>query len=332
MFERNSRLNLLKPRQFIALLQVALIIVLPSLYLPIYANKFPVTVIDDRNVAITITKKPQKVAAISTFAADMLASLNQQAVGLSTLNHKQSAYLPKPEQAYVDLGEIHESNLELLTQLEPDLIVGLRQYTDPFADKFSNIANFLAYDLITYQDSINAVNSLGKALGEPEKSLIFNQQFEQLLKQYNQEVPGELSAVLLWDWSGTLFAFYDHSFSVEIMKNLKVKNLMGPSPTPTLKKPDAGLISMEALLALDPDVIIVFKGDNSPINPHPLWQRLSSVKNNRVYQVADQYIMPHGPLARKLVLREMAHLFYPQIFSKPKALAPAAQAKSLSFN
>ncbi len=325
-----NTIQLIPSKQFPALMLLTLFLVL-LFASPVYANKFPVTVTDDRNVAVTITKKPQSIAAISTFAADMLVYLNRQAVGLSTLNHKQSAYLPKPEQAYVDLGEIHESNLELLTKLEPDLIVGLRQYTEPFAEKLSNISSFLAYDLITYQDSIHAVNSLGQALGEQEKAKQINHQFEQLLMQYQKQTTAGTSAVLAWDWSGTLFAFYDHNFSAEIMKNLNVKNLMGASPTPELKKPDASLLSMEALMSLDPEVIIIFKGDDTPINPHPIWQRLSAVKNDRVYQVADQYIMPHGPLARELVLREMAHIFYPNLFNKPEKLLPAAQAKKIQF-
>lgn len=295
------------------------------------AATFPVTVTDDRAKDVTIDSKPQTVASISVFGADVLSKLGKPAAGLSTLNHQQSAFLGDQTANMVDLGEVHETNLEVLTELNPDLIVGLRQYTEPFAPKFEEIGHFLAFDLVTLEDSNRAIAQLGAALGETETSAQLNTDFERLLNEFNQRAPGGVNAVILWHWADIPYGFYDHYLTTQILTALKVNNLVGASPTPSLKKPDSTVISMEALYAMNPDVIISFKGERGDFAYHPVWERLAAVKNQKAFRVNDQYVMPHGPIAREMVLREMAHLFYPEVFAKPTDIPQKAQATQMVF-
>ncbi len=294
-------------------------------------DQFPVSVQDDRQVTVIFDNAPQSVASISVFGADLISALGQQATGLSTLNHRQSAYLGDQTKKMMDLGEVHETDMERLTELNPDLIIGLRQYTEPFANKFEEIGHFMAFDLTTYQDSDQAIQKVSQAMGLNSKGQTLNQEFSDQLAQYEQQAPGKVSAILIWHWADTLYAFYDHYLTTDIMARLKVKNVMGATPTPALKKPDSTVLSMEKLLRLNPDVILSFTGDDRPISYHPVWQKLKAVQNKRVYRINDQYVMPHGPIARDMVLREMAHLFYPQVFDKTSDIPAAAQAKALTF-
>ena len=295
------------------------------------ATDFPVSVTDDRPNTLVFEQAPKSVASISVFGADLLAALGQQATGLSTLNHRQSAYLGEQTRQMLDLGEVHETDMELLTELNPDLIIGLRQYTEPFAKKFEEIGQFMAFDLTTYEDSERAIRVVSQAMGSSQQGQTLNQTFSDQLAHYQQQAPGGVSALLIWHWADTLYAFYDHYLTTDIMTRLNVHNLMGATPTPELKKPDSTVLSMEKLLRLNPDVILSFTGDNRPISYHPVWQKLKAVKNQRVYRINDQYVMPHGPIARDMVLREMAYLFYPQQFAKPDDIPAEAQAKPLTF-
>ena len=117
-------------------LSFALVVLFPQ---PAFCGDFPVTVVDDRNKSVVFEKPPALVASVSVFGADLLHALGKKATGLSTLNHKQSAFLGDHVDGMVDLGEVHETNMELLTVLDPDLIIGMRNYTEPFADKFEEI-------------------------------------------------------------------------------------------------------------------------------------------------------------------------------------------------
>ncbi len=296
-----------------------------------YSNTFPVTITDDRNKQVTFEKKPNSVASVSVFGADLLAALGKKATGLSTLNHKQSAFLGKQTQRALDLGEVHETNMELLTELDPDLTIGIRTYTEPFEKKFEEIGKFLAYDLVTYEDSIRAIESAGTALGEQANAIKLNKDFTTRLNTYKNKAPGNLTVAMLWHWGDVAYAFYDHHLTINIMNELNVTNSIGASPQPEIKKLDSAPISMEKLLKLNPDVIISFKGENGPILNHPVWSKLKAVKNKRAYRVSDQYVMPHGPIARDMVLRELAYLFYPDNFEKPIDIPLDASAKLSTF-
>lgn len=315
------------------LLQLLLVLVtVLSTPLAYSDTTYPVTVTDDRPKKVRFTQRPQSVASISVFGADVLAALGKQATGLSTLNHKQSAFLGERIQHMQDLGEVHETNMELLTQLNPDLIIGIRQYTEPFAKKFEEIGQFLAYDLVTYEDSVRAIESTATALGLQTQAKKLNADFATTLKQHHDKAPGGLTAIMLWHWANIPYAFYDQHLTINIMQQLKVKNAMGTSPYLNMKKPDSAVISMETLLKLNPDVIISFKGDDGPFMPHPVWQHLKAIKNKRAYRVNDQYVMSHGPIARDMVLREMAYLLYPKHFPKPTDIPTTAQAHPMTFS
>lgn len=312
---------------------VLLLTAFPGLLLSHWAqgDDYPVTVQDDRKKQVVFTQKPESVASVSVFGADLLSALGKKASGLSTLNHKPSAFLGDQVKEMVDLGEINETNMELLTQLNPDLTIGIRAYTEPFEKKFEEIGKFLAYDMVTYEDSIRAIDSAAAALGEKQQAAQMNARFAASLKTHGEKAPGQLSAVFLWLWADVPYGFYDHHFTVQMMKALQVNNLIGASPQPEIKKMDSSPVSIEALLKLDPDVIIAFKGDNGPVFNHPAWARLQAVKNKRVYRVGDQYVMPHGPVARDMVLRELAYLFYPEQFPEPNDIPAAARAKVATF-
>ena len=295
------------------------------------ATPFPITVTDDRGEQVAIDKPPRSVAAISTFGADVLQALGRQASGVSRLQQRPSRFLGQQVLDAVNLGEVHEPDMEQLTRLAPDLIVGLQQYAEPFAGQFQKIAPLLTFDLITYEDSNRAVARTALALGQGDEGLKLNHEFDAMLRQYHGKAPGEVSVVFLWHWADTLFGFYDHHVTTHIIKQLRADYPMGQSPTPEMKKPDAGIVSMEKLLALNPDVIISFTGDDRPVSYHPVWSKLKAVKAQRAFRVSDQYIMAHGPIARSMVLRELANLLYPDTFATPTDIPEAAQAKPLTF-
>ena len=58
---------------------------------------------------------------------------------------------------------------------------------------------------------------------------------------------------------------------------------------------------------------------------NPIWQQLAAVKNNRVYYAGDQWAEADGPIAREILLREGAHLLYPDTFPAIDIKAEAAK-------
>ncbi|ENO88311.1 ABC transporter substrate-binding protein [Thauera linaloolentis] len=298
---------------------------------PARAQDYPLSIVDDRGKQVTVAARPASVASVSTFGADLLAALGRKVDGLSTLNNKQSAFLGERTAGAVNLGEVHETNLEVLTRLDPDLIIGLRTYTEPFEKKFEEIGTFLAFDLITLDDSLHAIARAAAALGQAAEGEALNAAFLARLDEYAARAPGGVSVVFLWHWADVPFAYYDHHLTPHLLRRLGAANLQGASPTPPPGAPDSAAITLETLISLDPDVIISFKGDDGPFVDHPAWPRLKAVRSGRAWHVGDQYVMPHGPIARDMVLREAAHLLYPAHFPAPDDIPPAARARAMRF-
>ncbi|HEP9230673.1 ABC transporter substrate-binding protein [Pseudomonas aeruginosa] len=294
------------------------------------AQDYPRTIVDDRNQSVVIERAPRTVASISTFGADVMIALDRQVAGLSTLNNQRSAFLGDAAAKAVNLGEVHQTNLEVLAKLSPDLTIGLRTYTEPFAKKIEETGAFLAFDLITLNDSVSAVERATRALGVDSQGAAMNQAFLDELEASGKRAPGKVSAVFLWHWGNAPYAYYSNHLTTQVMERLGATNVQGEPPK-GMESADSSVIAMETLLRLNPDVIISFKGDAGPFSKHPAWNRLKAVQSGRAWRVSDQYIMSHGPIARRQVLHEMAHLLYPGVFPEPTDIPPAARAKPMDF-
>lgn len=294
------------------------------------ADDFPLTVIDDRGEAVEIQQEPQTVASISSFGADVLAALGKPVAGLSVLGGRRSDFLGHMADTAVNLGEVHQTNLEILHQLDPDLVIGLRTYTEPFAEQIEQASPFLAVDLITLEDSLQSVERTTKALGAEREGQELNERFLAELEQYSQQAPGNISAVFLWHWGDVPYAFYNHHLTTHIMNRLGATNIQGDPPI-GMEASDSVVITLESLLQQNPDVILSFKADDSEFTTHPGWMRLKAVQNGRAWRVGDQYVMSHGPLARRMVLQEMAHLLYPETFPLPEGIPEAARTTPMKF-
>lgn len=295
---------------------------------------YPITLIDDRGAAVTVDQSPENIASLGLFASDVLKALGHKAVGATTYNGVQPLYLGADIEGMANFGDVSQPNIELMTEVNTDFVIGLRRYSEPYADDFAKMGPFLAFDLDTYQDSIHAITTVSTALGEAEKGREINAAFDKLVRTYNAETANAAesgpSAAFIWWWQDTMYIYYDHVLPGSFFGTLNATNAFGSNPTPMLKENFGRPITNEELLALNPDVLVVYKPGKNEYPNNPALQRLDAVKNNRAWHVGYQYSQPSGPIARELVLKELAYLLYPTQFEKPDLPAGVA-AEPMSF-
>ncbi|GGO84136.1 ferrichrome ABC transporter substrate-binding protein [Marinobacterium nitratireducens] len=309
---RLLRLTTLLAGAFSALLQAAPVVAPPALA-------------DDRGTRIE-RLAPERVAAISTFAADSLVALGVTPVGASTFGDRAVPDFLGPAMAQVpSLGQRASTNLELLSELQPELILAIRRYTEPHARQFETIAPFYAFDVIGYDDSLRAVAGIAAALGQADAGRALNDAFEAKVADYAARAPGGIRAVLLAGSGEAPFAYYDHFLSTDLLGRLGATNATGPSPTSDQAIPFGYQISLEQLLALNPDVIFMFASSTRhAYADNPIWPHLEAVQNGRVYEVGLHWKEGGGPIARNLILEEMAWRLYPKHFEQPQVPAEIA--------
>lgn len=281
---------------------------------------------DDRGTVIVPQQGAQRVVAISTFAADTLVALGVAPAGASTFGDRPVAdFLGPLMQGVPSLGQRASTNLEQLSALQPDLILAIRRYTEPNAQKFSALAPYYAFDVISHDDSLRAVAGIATAVGKAAEGQALNAAFETLVADYGRRAPGGVSAVLLAGSGEAPFAYYDHFLTTDLLQRLKATNSIGPSPTPGQPIPFGYQLSLEQLLALNPDVIFMFdSGTRHAYAANPIWPYLKAVQQGRVYEVGLHWKEGGGPIAREYILREMAWRLYPDTFAQPKLPASLA--------
>lgn len=295
------------------------------------AAEYPVIVADDRNIAVTFTEKPKSVAALNIVGADIMKAIGEKPIGVSSYGGEMPVYLEYEAKDYVDFGLLHQPNFELLTEQDVDLVIGLTAYNAPFAEEFEKIGKLMTYDIMNIEDSFRATNSVAKIFGQSEKATELNDGFKELLNDYNEKSKPGQSAIFMWVYGDAMYAYYTEGIQGSFLQFLNTKNSMGSNLNALIDKHDiARPIDPEELLELNPDVIFSFRSEGNTYKNNPVFSKINAFKNNRAYHVGLQYTQPHGPIAREMIFKEMAHLLFPETFEKPKIPA-GAEAVALKF-
>ena len=293
------------------------------------AEAGPISVIDDRGVVVTVEQEPKKIAAISYFAADTALALGLQPVASTyMIEDRNPDYLLDYLTDAKKLGQRASPNMELLADSEPDLIVAIRRYTEGSAKQFNAVAPYLAFNLETFGDSDRSILQMGSLLGKGTEASGLNEKFHADLAAHVEKIPEGAGPKYLFIWGGgeSPWAYYNEHMTSALVTALGGQNISGSNPTPHVPDNTAYEMSLEYMLAQNPEVIFVYDyGPDRPFENNPIWSRLDAVKNGRVHFVKDHWLESHGPIARQMVLREAAHFLYPETFPEIDVRAEATK-------
>ncbi|ARM84813.1 ABC transporter substrate-binding protein [Marinobacter salarius] len=267
---------------------------------------------DDRGETLRLSTPAVRPAAISTFGADVALALDTPPVAVTDYGLQGVPdYLASRLDGVTGLGPRHQPNLEVLSSVRPDLVIAIRRYTEKDGDQIEAIAPMLALDLITVQDSLRGLELAGQALGAPAKASALNTRFRdrvQLLADRNKPEPAETVA-LLTSGSETPFVYYDHFLPTALLERLGFDNVGGQTPNPDSGIPLGYRISLEALLELNPDTILLLPTSRQrAFTMNPIWPYLKAVRTDQVYEVPHYWKEGAGPIARERILDDIQRL------------------------
>lgn len=273
-----------------------------------------VTLKDDRGVEVQIAATPKRIAAVSYLAVDVALALGIKPVATTYMTADRNPdFLLGLTKDMKAIGQRAKPNLELLSEVKPDVIVAMRRYTTANATQLEKLAPLVAYNMELLSQSYQEVADLAKVFGKPERGEQLNADFKRDLETYAAKAPkGEKPRFQIM-WAGdTPFSFHTENTTASIVAALGGDNIIGPV---TQDGKFGVQVSLETMLEKDPQVIFVYDGGpNRPHENNPIWQQLSAVKNNRVHYVGDHWVETNGPIAREIVLKEAAHFLYPDRF------------------
>ena len=294
-------------------------LILTVLIVSFYVTKFKepqretgFTIIDDLGRAVIVPKSPQRIISLAPSSTEILF-----AVGLGDRVIGVDDYSDYPEETKnkTKIGSYLNPNLEVIASLEPDLILASDMTSNEYVASLEE-KNFIVFVLSpkTIQGIIRDIRVVG-IIGKKTKEA----------NNLADSLEHRINAITSKTSNNTLYKprvyveYYPYwtygpgSFGNDVISMAGGKNIAG---TTVNAYPE---ITNEFVAMSNPEIVVFTIGLHTSttiedIKSRTGWDKISAVKNNKIYTIDDDIISRKGP---RIVdaLEQLAKLIYPESFS-----------------
>lgn len=275
-----------------------------------------VTVTDSRG-EFTLNAQPQRIVALEFSFVDALAAVDVSPVGIADDNDA-SRLLPAVSEKlgqWQSVGTRSQPSLEVIASLKPDLIIA---DVDRHSAVYRDLAKIAPTLLLpsrreTYEDNLASAAIIGKVIGKESAMQQRLAQHRQRMQSYAAQLSGLKNQTVQFGVAREN-GFYAHSVDSYAGGVIHALGLSAPDG---LKNENASRqISLEQLLALNPNYLVVGDYTDNSIVSHwqqqPLWNVLNAVKSNQVLHVdGNMWARCRGILAAEYMAADLVKLVQP---------------------
>jgi iron complex transport system substrate-binding protein len=250
-----------------------------------------ITVTDDTGQAVRLEQPARRIVSLAPYLTELLfaAGAGHEVVGVSEFSD-----YPEAAAAVSRVGGGAGLDLEAVLALQPDLVVAWQS-----GNPVNQVERLRALGLTVFLseprqllDVPETLLRLGRLAGTGQDAQAaadqFSVRYRQLEKRYAQQTA---VSVFYQIWAQPLMTLNgEHLFS-DVLRLCGGRNVFDELPAL------APQIDIEALLAADPDVIVVAVDDQeSPLlSAWQRWSSLSAVAHGHVYAIARDRLVRHTP-------------------------------------
>lgn len=266
------------------------------------------------------TARPARIISLSPNTTEILAGIGafDRVVAVSDYD----IYPPQVE-SLPRVGGWNNPNMEQIAALRPDLVVFSDAQSQFVKDKVEALGvRTLAVPSRTLEDALKSIEMVGQAAGDDEAGRRLADETRAEIKTVRvatERVPRRRVLCVVDRVPGTLRDLYtaaEGSFIAELIR------VAGGEPVSPPAREGWGKMQKEAVVALDPDVILdlMMQKPEGGMDEDTLavWGELSTlraVREGRVYPVRDQTVL-HPSQFVGSTARRFAELIHPEAFPK----------------
>ncbi|MCM3540356.1 ABC transporter substrate-binding protein [Priestia endophytica] len=234
-----------------------------------------------------ITGTPKRVVTLELSFVDSLNALGVEPVGIADDNKKDMIEkLVDKKMDYTSVGTREQPNLEVISSLQPDLIIADAQRHKAIYKELQQIAPTVVLKSreSTYEENLDAFTTIAKAMNKEEQGKKRLEEHKHTMKDLKEKLAdNEKATVLPAVVRDTSFqAHTSSSYDGQLLEQLGFKN-------PIDTKDAYAQMNLEQLSKIDPDILILANNEGKLLTDewkdNPLWKDLKAVKNNQVYNV-----------------------------------------------
>ncbi|WP_230135618.1 ABC transporter substrate-binding protein [Peribacillus frigoritolerans] len=258
-----------------------------------------------------IKNTPKKIVTLELSFVDSLNALGIKPIGISDDNKKEMiTKLVGQEMDYTSVGTREQPNLEVISSLQPDLIIADAERHKGIYKDLQQIAPTIVLKSreSTYQENLDSFKTIAKAVNKEDAA-------EKRLSEHEKTIK-ELKAKLTVDSNMTVLpavvrdtSFQAHtssSYDGELLERMGLKNAIQQ------KQPHAEM-NLEQLVEIDPDVLLLANNEGKLLTDewkdNPLWKDLKAVKSGQVYSVdRDLWTRYRGVVSAEAIAKDTLNM------------------------
>lgn len=218
------------------------------------------------------------------------------------------------------IGGMLYPNYEHVLAHNPDIVLGTTLSPPVVYNRFDELGVLsIAFRHSSYQQVLDDIANIGKLLGLPERARQLHTRLHTEITALQEAVSKEAPrrAVLLYGLDG-LYSAGQNSWAGDLLTACNAINLAASAES------DWPQLSLEALAAKDPEVIIVTASpEDEPalreaaaqLKEHPVWKLMTAVREDRIHFIDNDIIAIPGP-RMTLAMRALAEAIHPQVFAE----------------
>ncbi|USK34551.1 ABC transporter substrate-binding protein [Bacillus sp. F19] len=234
-----------------------------------------------------LDKKPEKIVVLEFSYTDALMTLDVQPIGIADDDDPDLFMDTVREQLedYTSIGSRYEPNIEMISSLQPDLIIADLNHHKNIYDQLNEIAPTIVLDdhQANYNQMLDNYLLIAKAIGKEEEGKDRLEEHNQKIEEAKQKL-GDTAITVLPTVTNPegFFAHSDHSYTGSFLTSIGFDD-------PVKSEDSYPKLSLEQLVETNPQAIFLLPATEETIvdewEKNPLWQEIDAVKNNKVFTV-----------------------------------------------
>lgn len=250
------------------------------------------TFTDDLGRSVTVSKQPQRVAAMIGSFADIWCLAGGQDALVAAADDTFRSFDLELSDEVINLGATKDPSLEKLLMANPELVLASCSTTrnvelEPTFAKMG--LNAVYFDVDTFEDYLRMLKTCTEITGCDQNYTLYGEQVQKQVEAARARIDGSRPSVLYIraSKSGCRVKNSDGNVLGEMLAAMDCENI-ADSDTSLLEQ-----LSMEAILQADPDFIFVVEQSIDPavakavleetLYSNPAWQALTAIQEGRMY-------------------------------------------------
>lgn len=281
-----------------------IVVVVGLLGLVAWAQTYPVSVVDDRGMQITIASCPERIISIGALYTEILIDLG---VGNRLVAVADSPNNPQVVAGLASVGPSYAPNVEVILSLEPDLVLGATDWGgERPALEEAGVVVLTASLLTGLPDLFVAIRAVGTAVGllDVAEAMIGRIAEVSIGVESTALRPTRVRTAFLYAGSADAPPYAAGSGTIENELILRAGGQNVFADVDGFPQ-----VSFEAVIARNPEVIFSDPSQIVNITGNPLLEGISAVTDGRVHGIKASHVTSTKVAD---VLQAMAELLHPQ--------------------